>query len=529
MEIESKYSVIFKSDDLTKEKYSVCYDRSKQLLDFRNMISNEIHRDLYTFLNMSDFDFAKFMTKRHKGEISSNVYKQTYNLVYTCYKNKFVKVRDKIVFQIKKYKGISYYKKDTLNNKKGDFKSFETEIKKSLLTTCLTHLARYGNSETKTINFIKNELLSEKISDNKFFYYVDILDKINKFGYERLFRIAEAKRINIINKYNKKQVEFTKLTFSGRCRKKQIIGYNKNYNSKINAFISLSWDDDRKSLDIPVKYSKDYHGKMQDFLKKNPDYEYTMTINEKEKQVNVILCKSGVRYIPDSKTNFIGIDVNQKHNLFSLSNNKTVDFDRKLLSDYVEVCLQNDERKQKNEKYKIGKRNQFKIDKLKEKMLKYNQQLISSMCKELKSQGFDHIVMENLTNGFGKSFVKKDDINFNRIVSFLKLSSLKNEVEHIGRNYDIAISFVHAEYTSKMCAKCGCIDDDNRKCQEEFLCVSCGHADNADHNASVNIENRVTLTVLRDKLLKQTDNGAYVPLNKKRDDIKKALLSFRYE
>jgi transposase len=93
----------------------------------------------------------------------------------------------------------------------------------------------------------------------------------------------------------------------------------------------------------------------------------------------------------------------------------------------------------------------------------------------------------------------------------------------------MATSLVHAEYTSKACSKCGCIDDDNRKCQEDFVCVSCGHADNADHNASVNIKNRVTLTVLRDKLLKQTENNAYVPLLKKRDDIKKALLSFRYE
>lgn len=529
MEIESKYAIIFKSEDLTKEKYNECYDLSKELLDFRNLISNEVHLDLYTFLNMSEFEFVTFMTERHKGEISSNYYKQAFKIVHTCYINKFDKIKEKMVFEVVKYKGMSFYKKDTQKNKKGDLNFVIADKKTTRTSICLSYLAKFGRSETETIDYINRQILSEKTSDNKIKFYKNILDVIKKFGYDRLYRIAELKRINIINKYNKKPVEFTKLTFSGRSRKKQIIGYNKNFNSKIKAFISLSWDSDRKTIDIPVKFSKDYHGKMKEFLKKNPDYEYTITINEKEKQVNVILCKSGVRYIPDSKTNFIGIDVNQKHNLFSLSNNKTVDFDRKLLSDYVDVCLQNDERKQKNEKYKIGKRNQFKIDKLKEKMLKYNQELISSMCKELKTQGFDHIVMENLTNGFGKSFVKKDDINFNRIVSFLKLSSLKNEVEHIGRNYDIAISFVHAEYTSKMCANCGCIDDDNRKCQEEFVCVSCGHTDNADHNASVNIENRVTLTVLRDKLLKQTDNGAYVPLKKKRDDIKKTLLSYRYE
>ena len=529
MEIESKFSVIFKSHDLTKEKYSEIYEHAKELLDFKNKISLEVHRDLFTFLNMSDFDFAKFMTERHKGEISSNFYKQAYNQAHTCYKNKFEQVKEKMFFEAVKYKGMAFYKKDTPTNKKGDLNSVVAERKKTRTSICLTYLAKFGRSESETIEYINKQLLSDKISDNKIKFYKNILDVIKKVGYERLYRTAELKRINVINKYNKKPVEFTKLTFSGRSRKKKLIGYNKNFNSIIKAFISLSWDSDRKTMVIPVKYSKDFHGKIQKFLKKNPDYEYTITINEKEKEVNVILCRDGVRSIPDNKTNFIGIDVNVKHNLFSLSNNKTDDFDRKLLSDYVEFCLQNDERKKLNDKYKIGKRKQFKIDKLTEKMLKYNQQLISTMCKELKEQGFDHIVMENLTNGFGKSFVKEEGINFNRIVRFLKISSLKNEVEHIARKYDIALSLVHAEYTSKMCSKCGCIDDRNRKCQEDFVCVSCGHADNADHNASINIKNRVTLTVLRDKLLKQTENNAYVPQIKKRDDIKKVLFSFRYE
>ena len=153
------------------------------------------------------------------------------------------------------------------------------------------------------------------------------------------------------------------------------------------------------------------------------------------------------------------------------------------------------------------------------------------MCKRLQSDGIDHIVMENLDNGFGKSYVKdgsNEDINFNRIVKFLGISSLKQMVEHIGRNYDIALSTVHSSYTSKMCPICGCIEDENRPSQEEFSCINCGHEDNADHNAAINIENRVTSTVLRDKLLKQTGNGAFAPLKIKRNKIKDVLLSCRY-
>ena len=72
------------------------------------------------------------------------------------------------------------------------------------------------------------------------------------------------------------------------------------------------------------------------------------------------------------------------------------------------------------------------------------------MCKSLHNNNITHIVMENLDNGFGKSFVKdknNNDINFNRVVKFLKISSLKDEIEHIARKYDIAVSTVQSYYT----------------------------------------------------------------------------------
>ena len=152
------------------------------------------------------------------------------------------------------------------------------------------------------------------------------------------------------------------------------------------------------------------------------------------------------------------------------------------------------------------------------------------MCKTLKEQGVGHIVMEDLDNGFGKCYVKdkdNEDINYNRKIKFLGLSSLKQEVERIARKYDIAVSTVHASYTSKMCPVCGCIEDENRPDQETFECIECGHNDNADFNAAKNIRNRVLVTVLRDKLLKQLDNGAFEPKKLKREKVKEVLLSYR--
>ena len=155
---------------------------------------------------------------------------------------------------------------------------------------------------------------------------------------------------------------------------------------------------------------------------------------------------------------------------------------------------------------------------------------IRDRCKNLQSQGIGHVVMEDLDNSFGRSYIKdKDngDINYNRKVRFLSLSSLKQEVEHIARKYNIAVSTVQASYTSKMCPNCGCIEDENRPNQESFECIECGHKDNADFNAAKNIRNRVLVTVLRESLLKQLDNGAFEPKKLKREKVKEVLLSFR--
>ncbi len=57
--------------------------------------------------------------------------------------------------------------------------------------------------------------------------------------------------------------------------------------------------------------------------------------------------------------------------------------------------------------------------------------------------------------------------------------------------------------------------------------IECGHKDNADFNAPKNIRNRVLVTVLRDKLLKQLDNGAFNPKKFKCEKAKEVLLSLR--
>ena len=525
MLIQSKYTKIFHSKDLTRQKYDELYNFAVLIRNHKNTVSQYVNDNLLHFLDYTKFQFLKEMRLRFKNVIPSSFYLELYTQVFTCYQNKFEAIKHKLTFDVVSFNGFEFYKRGTKNHKKGDFKRVLNDKKKTPLSICLTYLARYGTKNT--IDYIKNHI--GKCDEEKRGFYNNILRCCDKFGFKRLYNIALSKRNRIVKYYSEYPIEFKSLTFSGRCRKKRIIDYNHRFGSVINSFISLSGFS-RKSFDIPVAFNKEWHGNMKDYRKKTNDYEYTITFNEKKHQVNVHLCKDGERYIPQVNGKTIGIDVNCKHNLFSLSDETTYVYDRKLVNDFCKLSLSIDKLKGQNKEYKIGKRKQQKLDALKSKMIKYEQQLIANMCKTLHSQGIGHIVMEDLDNGFGKCYVNdkdNNDINYSRKVKFLGLSSLKQEVEHIARKYSIAVSTVQASYTSKMCPICGSIEDENRPNQETFECVECGHKDNADFNAAKNIKNRVLVTVLRDSLLKQLDNGAFEPKKLKREKVKEVLLSFR--
>ena len=127
-------------------------------------------------------------------------------------------------------------------------------------------------------------------------------------------------------------------------------------------------------------------------------------------------------------------------------------------------------------------------------------------------------------------FSKKHLINL-VINSIIFLSEFKNVdtkikiICPIHGIFDIRpYNFINSQYG---CPICGCIDDENRTSQEEFRCIECGYESNADINAAINIKNRVSVTVLRSKLLKQMNNDAYEPRKVKKEKVKEVLLSFR--
>lgn len=525
MNIEGKYSISFYSDRLSDSKLKEITDFAILYRDVKNEISVTFNSDLLKYINMSKFDFQKEFLGIVKDRISSSFYHQLIDDVFISYSNKIDRIKKKIVFKFISDLKYELHEKDTKKHRKGKINEITKTTSDTILSKTLTYLAKYGDE--KILDWLPS-LIEKEMKDKDKRFYCDIIDCINKFGLKRLMVTAISKRQRVLKRYCKNPIEFKKLTFRGVSRLKiPVLSHNRDYNSTIKTFLKVSWLTARESLSIPVKYSKSYHGCMRKYYKWNST-SYSVCVNQTGVRV-ILFCKEKREY-PDNKTNFVGFDVNTKHNLLQASDNSYVDYDRRLFCSLATELKKIDSLKEQDKIYVIGGRRQKKVDHLRREILSNTRTKISGLCKTLKESGYDHAVFENLDKSWGRTCGKtEEDINQNRLMTELHVCSLKNEFDHISRKYDISTSFVHPEYTSQTCSKCGCVDAENRETQEEFKCVECGFECNADLNASINIRNRVASTVLRSELLQKTriGNGTYEPKSLTRDKVKQVLLSFR--
>ena len=274
MIVDSKYAKIFHSDMLTRSKYDELYNVAVNLRDFKNEFSKLVNDNLLYYLEFSCLSFVTEMRKTFPNGISSCFDAQLYTQIFTNYQNKFESILRKIQFHKITFKGFELYKRNTKDHKKGDLKNILYDRTQTDLTICLSYLARYENLNTleylqRKIDELKNSTDKKNIKQKQF--YQNIIDKCSKFGFDRLLSLALSRRNRTIKHYSEHPIEYKSLTFSGRSRKQRIVEFNKNYNSEINAFVSLSGFS-KKSFDIPIKYAKDYHGRMKSYRKNSADY-----------------------------------------------------------------------------------------------------------------------------------------------------------------------------------------------------------------------------------------------------------------
>ena len=522
---ESQFSAAFYPIQLSDTKRAEIIHRAEEIRAVRNDISEVFFSDMLGLQDMSKFEAFNFFNPTFSTRLSSHYLKKAIEDVWRAYQLRFDAIRKKIEFAKVEQLVPSFYKINSHGHRKGDLKSIEVHAKKTELTKVLTWLARYGKEET--VYWLESVIPTAPEPKQKF--YRAILDKIRKFGFNRLMRLALSRRTAVFSEYEKRgKITFESLTFSGRSRiKRPIVDARRNETGKFDYFIELSWDwfdkgyhgDRKNTLCIPFKYNRAYHRSLNRYCN-GRDTSYTMVVRGKD--IHVVLSRDGYRYTNTdeiTEENTVGIDVNSKHNMFALSTGEFIPNDDALIVDLEAELLKIDQ-KQKNynarfvkdeghDAFKISTKDKARIEAITLKLNESNKRTIVSLCKSFIAKEIKHIAMENL-DGFQGSRLYADDakgFNLGRLHLRTGLSSLKDEFIHIAPKYGLSVSLVQPEYTSKMCGHCGCIDDRNRQTQEEFCCVECHHSENADIHSAKNIKFRLTSTVLRGYLLEVGDSG----------------------
>ena len=222
MIIQSKYTKIFKSNDMTRLKYNELYDFAVLIRNHKNIVSEYVDQNLLRFLEYSKFTFLKEMREHFKGCTPSSFDAQLYTQIFDCYQNKFDAIQKRLRFEHITYLGCELYKRTTKKHNKGNFKKVITDKKQTPLSNCLTYLVRYGNENT--IEYIIKQLGT--CDEKKREFYNNILRCVEKFGFDRLMNLVIQKRNRVISRYANSPIEFKSLSFSGRCRKTKIIDYN---------------------------------------------------------------------------------------------------------------------------------------------------------------------------------------------------------------------------------------------------------------------------------------------------------------
>jgi len=181
------------------------------------------------------------------------------------------------------------------------------------------------------------------------------------------------------------------------------------------------------------------------------------------------------RLITDSNGEFIKQNVNIIKKVNNIVNKQS---NRQTLEEHLKVKYNNNDFRLKDKRYL---RQQTKVSDYVKNNNRYK------IKQYLKSHTDYHIIMEDIKLRDSKTYDKKT----NYLLRRLHIQHLKQDIFGYAKKLGIGVTLINPAFTSQQCPICGHISKDNRKTQETFCCVKCGHENNADVNASINIKNRL--------------------------------------
>lgn len=139
---------------------------------------------------------------------------------------------------------------------------------------------------------------------------------------------------------------------------------------------------------------------------------------------------------------------------------------------------------------KSAKRHLKKISRRETNYRKDVNHVISKKLVEKAKDTQSGIAVENLKHIRDRVIVRKSQRATHHSWSF---SQLQGFIEYKAKIGGVPFIIVDARNTSRECSECHHIDKKNRKTQSLFLCLNCGHNENADLNASKVISQRASV------------------------------------
>ena len=498
----------YKTYKLNQSKYELLEAYAIEARNFRNVVSEIVYnnyRQKIFYREMSKYDVRnelKYLNKQTK--ISAADCQGAICDVYTKYKTSLdmflkkhykINVNDKPIKLLFNYM-VRYYK---------DEEDFEEMLEDYFIEAF--NKINVKNPEEKDLenyNF-RLTLLNKYVSLKRknFFKGQTNLNFISMVRYVQDFIIKK------INKVIYKSLTFDHINVIGS--KKFPAMLEKSHIKLTNTIIHINLQK-IAMIDLPVRHSKKYHGILKDskyysneFVGRKQHF-IKISFDEVKKEVKITIIRDIEKNVSDLKDKqILGVDVNTKHNIFALSNCETQEIDSNLVNKIVKEKKKLKAIQTQRDKLKLPKKYSKRQRKIQNKINKQVEYLQNYACHLLLSNYRDSIlVMENLERGLKKcKFNNKqyeDELNYNDLFSLLRIYSMKDTVIRMSGNYNVNVVLVNPDFTSQMCPECEHISKNNRKSQETFYCEKCGHENNADINAAINIKDRFTNPKFKEEL-----------------------------
>ena len=489
-------TIIHTSKYLNKGKLDTLKSVDTHVLCLKNNMSQFVHEHILELNNTSVLTFANTYYKQYKSEYLI-AWEIQQLFIDICKKYQIVVDRyfKNTSFEVQKSTHRTVYKRNTDKHKVGDLKEYWIVKKKSTLNSLLKYLIQvpcFGNICNKDILFQ--------------------LDSFDEYKRNKILEYAKKKQQSILSRIPVLQFKtetYTKYGYTTSSKKVPCFIVD-NTNKKYKYWYIYKIRDEYVYL--PLQINNKYHN--------NYNTDKLCKIGIKNNKIFVYATKQEDEPIFNNIGNTIGVDVNVVNNFLTCSDGYVLDYDREYLSQLFKAIKKIDSIGYNN----LSKNQLRRLQKIVRRNEWYFKRLIHDFLQYCLQNNIVNIVMENL-HTFEGTFIrdKETGIKYSRIVRLLHLSNIKNWLKEQAEKLGIRVHITPSQYTSQQCPVCGCIDKENRKTQESFVCTNCGHADNADHNASINIKNRFSVNVLQNQLHKQDIYGRLIPYLTNKYSIKRIL------